>query len=204
MVSTQLKICGITNLKDAIACADLGVDYLGFNFFPDSPRFITPERAYAIIKQVPSKTKSVGLLVRPKLSDVLDVIKQSGIEWVQIIEPQDFTDFLVIPVPVINVLRISEFGSDSYDLNGASLILLDTYTPNKFGGTGKMFDWSLIPQAIPKDKLVLAGGITPENIQDAIDQVNPAIIDVASGAEGEPGIKDIEKVKKMVEVVKGS
>ncbi len=202
-MSTRLKICGITNQQDAIACTELGVDLLGFNFYSGSPRFISFKDARFIIQEIPTTTQSVGILVRPRLVGVLEAIEQSGVEVVQIFKPQDFSDFSQIPVPVIIVKRIEDTASDNYELNGATMILLDTYTPGKLGGSGKVFDWSLIPDSIPRERLVLAGGITPDNVKDALDQVRPAVIDVANGAESAPGKKDMEKVKQLLNAIKG-
>ena len=202
-MSTRLKICGITNRQDAAACVDLGVDLLGFNFYSGSPRFISFENSHAIIQEILSSTKSVGILVRPKQTDVIQAISQSGVDMVQLIEPEDFSDFSEIPVPVIIVKRIAESISQNFELNGAAMILLDTYSPGELGGSGKAFDWLLIPDSISRDRLVLAGGITPENVKDALDKVKPAVIDVASGAESTPGKKDLEKVKRLIEAVKG-
>ncbi len=199
---TRLKICGITNQQDATACVELGVDLLGFNFYSGSPRFISFENAQSIVRQISSATQSVGILVRPRLVDVLEAIEQSGVGVVQIFEPQDFSDFSQIPVPVIIVKRITDTASDKYELNGAMMILLDTYTPGKLGGSGKVFDWSLIPDSIPRERLVLAGGISPDNVKDALDQVKPAVIDVASGAESAPGKKDLVKVKLFLEAIR--
>jgi phosphoribosylanthranilate isomerase len=207
-MSTRLKICGITNQQDATACAEHGVDLLGFNFYSGSPRFISFENAHSIIREIPSATQSVGILVRPRLADVLVAIKQSGVELVQIYEPQGFSDFSQIPAPVIIVKRIADTTSDKYELNGATMILLDTYTPGKLGGSGSVFDWSLIPDSmipdsIPRERLVLAGGITPDNVKDALNKVKPAVIDVASGAESAPGKKDMVKVKLLLKAIRG-
>ncbi len=201
-MSTRLKICGITNQQDATACAEHGVDLLGFNFYSGSPRFISFENAHSIIREIPSATQSVGILVRPRLADVLVAIKQSGVELVQIYEPQGFSDFSQIPVSVIIVKRIADTASDKYELNGATMILLDTYTPGKLGGSGSVFNWSLIPDSIPRERLVLAGGITPDNVKDALNKVKPAVIDVASGAESAPGKKDLVKVKLLLEAIR--
>ncbi len=201
-MSTRLKICGITNQQDATACAEIGVDLLGFNFYSGSPRFISFENAQAIIREIPSATQSVGILVRPRLADVLVAIEQSEVELVQIYEPQDFSDFSQIPVPVIIVKRIAVTVSDKYEFNGATMILLDTYSPGELGGSGKVFDWSLIPDSIPRERLVLAGGITPDNVRDALDQVKPAVIDVASGSESAPGKKDLVKVKLLLDAIR--
>lgn len=203
-MSTQLKICGITSLKDALDCAELKVDFLGFNFFSGSPRYISYEKANSIISRLPSQTKSVGILVRPKLIDIQDIIDRSGVELVQIMDPLDFEEFYQIPVPVIITRRISRTVSDTYELNGAQWILLDTYIKNELGGSGKKFDWSIIPKSIPRERLVLAGGITPDNVGEALVQASPAVIDVASGAEISPGKKDLKKVKRLLEVIKGN
>jgi phosphoribosylanthranilate isomerase len=202
-VLTRLKICGITNLEDALACAKLGVDYLGFNFFDGSPRYISYKKASSIIKSLPRNIESVAILVRPRLIDVLDAIEKSGVDLVQIVEPQDFSDFSQIPVPVIITRRLKDSSSQSFELNGATMILLDTYSSNELGGSGNTFDWSIIPESIPRERLILAGGITPENVKKALIDVKPAVIDVASGAEIKPGIKDREKVKRLIEVIKG-
>jgi phosphoribosylanthranilate isomerase len=199
---TGLKICGITHRQDAIACADYGVDYLGFNFYTASPRFIAVDKACAIIQDLPTTTKSVAIVVRSTLIDVLEMITKSQVDMVQIHDPQDFSDFSEIPVPVISAKRIGESISGTIEFNGAEMILFDTLTPGKFGGSGKVFNWSLVPDNIPRDRLILAGGITPENVQIALDQVNPAVIDVASGAEYSPGIKDLTKVKRLLDVIK--
>jgi phosphoribosylanthranilate isomerase len=177
------------------------VDYLGFNFYPGSPRYLSTEKAHEIIRTLPSQVQSVGIIVRPKLNDVLNIIKMSNITMTQIIEPQDFTNFSLIPVPVIAVQRINDMVSQTFQLNGAAMLLLDTYVPDELGGSGKKFDWSLIPDSIPREKLVLAGGITPENVAEAVTTVKPAVIDVASGAEISPGKKDITKVKRLIEVI---
>ena len=199
---TGLKICGITRREDALACAEYGVDYLGFNFYTGSPRFIAVQEARSIIQDLPTTTKSVAIVVRPKRIDVLEMITESQVDMVQIHDPLDFSEFSEIPVPVISAKRIGESISGTIELNGAEMILLDTYTPEKFGGSGKAFNWSLVPDSIPRDRLVLAGGITPENVQVALDQVKPAVIDVASGAEFSPGIKDLTKVKRLLDVIK--
>jgi len=202
-MSTRLKICGITNQTDANECAELGVDFLGFNFYPNSPRFISFEKTRNILCDIPSPTRSVGILVHPTFDDVQKTIEKSRIEMVQLIEPQEIFDFSIIPVPVIIVKRIADNASENYQLNGAEMILLDTFTPGELGGSGKVFDWSLIPDSIPRERLVLAGGITPDNVKEAVTLVKPAVIDVASGAESAPGIKDIEKVKMLIEAVRG-
>jgi phosphoribosylanthranilate isomerase len=180
-----------------------GVDFLGFNFYSCSPRCISFEDARSIIQELPLTTKSVAIIVRPKRREVLEAIRKSGVDMVQIYDPQDFSDFSEIPMPVIKAKRIDESISDTIELNGAEMILLDTLTVGELGGSGKVFDWSLIPETIPRNRLVLAGGITPDNVKDALDKVKPAVIDVASGAEYSPGKKDLAKVKRLLDVIRG-
>jgi len=203
-LSTRLKICGITHRQDALACAEYGVDFLGFNFYTGSPRCISFETARSIIRELPITTKSVAIIVHPKRVQVLEAISKSGVDMVQIYDPQDFSDFSQIPVPVISVKRIDESISDTIEFNGAEMILLDTLTQGKLGGSGKVFDWSLIPEVIPRNRLVLAGGITPDNVKDALDKVKPAVIDIASGAEVSPGKKDLIKVKRLLDVIRSA
>ena len=203
-MSTRLKICGITNQRDADKCAELGVDFLGFNFYSDSPRFISFEKTRSILRDIPSSTRSVGILVRSTVDDVEKTINKSRIDMVQLVEPQDIFDFSQISVPVIIVKRMADKSSNNFQLNGAALILLDTLTSGKLGGSGKVFDWSLIPDSIPRNRLVLAGGITLDNIKEALERVKPAVIDVASGAESAPGSKDMVKVKALLDTVRRS
>jgi phosphoribosylanthranilate isomerase len=201
-MSVKLKICGIQTLSDAQSCSRLGVDMLGFNFFPDSPRYISPHAAKKIINKIPLTTICIGILVKPTLVEVLNVIKTSRIQAVQIYQPQDFEDFSEIPVPVIKVMRISDWNNKKIALGNANMILLDTYSADAYGGSGVAFNWDLIPGSISKERLILAGGITTENAAAAVQKVNPAVIDVASGAEMHPGKKDLEKVKRLLEEIK--
>ena len=201
MVS-RLKICGITNQADALACVKAGVDMLGFNFYRSSPRFIPVPNACSIIDLLPSTVTSVGILVRPTLEEVLTIIATSGVNTVQLYEPQDIMDYSKIPVPVIIAYHVSDrFPGNIHNLF-SDMILIDSFAADKMGGSGQVFDWSTVPDFIPRERLVLAGGINPDNIFDALHQVNPAVIDVASGAEIFPGKKDIAKVTQLVEAVK--
>ncbi len=198
----KLKICGITNLEDALLAADLGVDWLGFNFYPKSPRYIDPLRAAEIIKKLPDHIESIGILVQPTLSEVKEIIQKTQIARVQIHEPRDFSDLSVLPIPSIICYQITNQHVSNYDSLNADMILLDSPSKNAFGGTGKTFNWTNIPANIPGNKLILAGGITPQNISQALETVSPAVVDVASGAELSPGKKDRDKIKILVEKVR--
>jgi phosphoribosylanthranilate isomerase len=202
-MSAKLKICGITRIDDARACIDAGVDWLGFNLFKKSPRYIPPEEASGIIDQLGGSVRSVAILVRPFRDEIIDIIAASHVNMIQVYEPQDFTDLSQFSVPSIICHRINpENLAAEYPSMNADMILFDSYSKDVLGGSGKKFNWNLIPSAVPKEKLILAGGITPQNIYEALNAVHPAVVDVASGAESAPGIKDITKIKSMVEKVK--
>ncbi len=193
----QLKICGITNREDALEVAALGVTILGFNFYPQSPRYITPESARKIIQELPPTVITVGIMVHPTPGQARLVAETSGIHWLQVYAPRYPAVFYRLPLPIIECHQVGGASSEiSWPAQG-DFLLLDAYHPQKKGGTGKTFAWDQIPSHIPRDRLILAGGISPLNIKEALHQVQPAIVDVASGAEIAPGKKDLEKVKAL-------
>jgi len=200
-MNTRLKICGITSLADAELTVRLGVNILGFNFYPASPRYIEPEQCRSILEKLPFFVISVGILVRPDRKTVDEILKRSGVKILQILEPVGFTDFYDIPVPVIYVHRMKEPFRINGNLRGASMVLLDSFVKNAYGGSGKSWNWEMLPTDFPREKLVLAGGIYPGNIKKALEAVQPAIVDVASGAETTPGKKDPRKIQSLVEAV---
>jgi phosphoribosylanthranilate isomerase len=197
---TRLKICGITRIEDAIMCEEVGVDVLGFNFYPNSIRYIPPKSAGEIIKNISFHVRTVGLLVQPLLEEVKKIIQESKVSALQIYDPQDFEITHSFDVPIISTCSADKI-KDFSAINNTSMILIDTSSKDKYGGTGKTFDWDLIPSTIPKSKLILAGGINTDNITEALKRVDPAIIDVASGSESSPGKKDKSKVSQLVEKV---
>ncbi len=203
MRAVKLKICGITNLDDALAASAAGSDWLGFNFYEKSPRYLRPKFAAKIIAELDDSVQTVGILVKPTRDEIDTVITESGVSMLQIYEPQDFKDLSLFSLPTIICYRIKRQSRQmEYPMLNANMILFDSYDKNVLGGSGKQFNWDLIPKSIEREKLVLAGGITPQNISLALKSVSPAVIDVASGAEKSPGIKDIKKIKKMAEEVK--
>lgn len=195
---SRLKICGITNLDDALITLEIGAHWLGFNFYPESPRYVDPAKAVGIIEEIKGLVHCVGILVRPTLKEVQDIIKQTKVDRIQIYQPQDFNDLSKLDVPAVICYQVNPDQPTEYDFMGADMILLDSYSKSLAGGTGKVFNWSLIPNSIPREKLILAGGITTENIGKALQAVNPSVIDVASGAEKEPGVKDYNKIKALM------
>lgn len=195
---TRVKVCGITRLEDARMAIELGAAALGFNFYPPSPRYLAPAAARDIIRQLPPFVMPVGVFAdEEEAESVVGVARQAGVAAVQLHGPKYpkqndvLGDFLIIRAVAVG----GEFKVE--DLRGlrANALLLDTHGPALRGGTGKSFDWSLAQEAKRFGPIILAGGLTPENVAQAIRQVHPFAVDVASGVELSPGIKDHVKLR---------
>lgn len=200
MISVKIKICGITNADDALAAVDMGADLLGFNFYPKSKRYITVDKAHAIINKLPTFVDTVGLFVNATAEEVREVVGKGMLDWIQLHgdETPAFCDSLSdVGVKIIKAIRVrSKKDIKSVRNFFTDVILLDAYDAKLYGGTGKVFDWKLIGNT--QQRIFLAGGITPENAVDAID-VGVYGIDVCSGIESEPGKKDHEKMRRLFE-----
>ena len=200
----KVKICGITTATDAIMAATAGADALGFNFWPGSKRYIDPKRAMAVRHALPPFTAAVGLFVDSDLDTVKDIATRCRLDYVQLHghEGVRYVDELARLVPVIKAIRVQD-EQDLVDLERyrAEAYLLDTYVRGKPGGTGETFDWELARRASSRARVVLAGGLTPENVALA---VRPYAVDVASGVEeqGEPGKKSRKLVSQFVRQAK--
>ena len=203
MLIVKVKICGITNYEDAKVALDMGADLLGFNFFPKSPRFITPEKAAQIISKLPAFIDISGIFVNEPMEQIQKIINVCQLNWVQLHgdeSPQFCEEFLSHSVKVMKAIRVKEKAdierAGSYFTDA---ILLDAFHPEKYGGTGLTFDWNIVGH-IGK-RVFLAGGINPDN---AVEAVNLGVygIDVCSGVESEPGKKDHKKIKKLFENVR--
>ena len=202
----KLKICGITNLEDASAAIMSGAEYLGFNFYIKSPRFIAPAAAREIIKQLPGEIITIGIFVNlPRPEDVLETLQASGAQMAQLHGDEDADYCLRVGRErVIKALRID----DHFDVNcvldyPASAILLDAYHENLFGGTGKIANWAIAREAARLTRIFLAGGLTPDNVAEAIRTVQPFALDVNSGVESTPGRKDENKLRKLKDKIRG-
>lgn len=199
----KIKICGITNKKDALFAADYGVDALGF-IFAESQRKISPFSAKRIIKTLPPFITRVGVFVNENENKVNEIADFCGLDAVQLHGNESPKYCKKIRTKVIKAFRVKkrEDLSDilKYDV---CAILLDTYSRDKFGGTGKTFDWDIALYVkkfgIP---LILSGGLNLSNIAHAIEQVQPYAVDISSGIEVDPGKKDIKKMKRVFEIVK--
>lgn len=196
----KLKICGITSYEDACAAIEAGADFLGFNFYPPSPRFIAPEQAREIIERISGDVIPVGVFVNESSPDaVLQKMSESGVEIAQLHgDENDSYCRRVGPAHVIKVLRPGKhFDLDSLIGYPASAFLVDTFDKHLFGGTGKTSNWELAAEIAKNASLFLAGGLSPENIGDAIREVQPYAVDVNSGVEIYPGRKDKAKLQAL-------
>jgi phosphoribosylanthranilate isomerase len=207
----RVKICGITRQEDAKAAVDAGAHALGFVFYPPSPRYITPEDAATIISVLPPFVVAVGLFVNVPKGQVEDIAERCGINVIQLQGDEPPSESAGYSRPVIKALRFQQQMPLSlltaYRVSG---YLVDTAIPGKWGGTGVPLDWELLSRNLDegpsglRDRLVLAGGLNAENVGTAIRLVKPFAVDVSSGVEDKPGIKDHKKIKEFMDAVRQS
>ena len=201
---TLIKICGITNLEDAHAAVAAGADALGFNFYKPSPRYITPESARAIINTLPASILTVGVFVNePSPDAVRGIADRAGVKAVQL-HGDESPDYCRALNSVIKNFSVStSFDIDEIYSYEVDAIMLDTKDNRLHGGTGRVFDWSIaqrVSQLIPK--LYLAGGLSPENVSEAVEIVQPYAVDACSSLEDKPGIKNHERMRVFVSAVR--
>ncbi|HUU15133.1 MAG TPA: phosphoribosylanthranilate isomerase [Terriglobia bacterium] len=206
VMPTRVKICGVTRPDDARLAVELGAAALGFNFYPPSPRYIAPGAAAAIIRELPPLVTTVGVFAdETDAARVAGVAREAGVTAIQVHGPrfpaagaqEEFRGFrLIRAVAMRDGFKPEELGTLK-----AEAFLLDAYDPNLRGGTGKTFDWDLAREAKRYGTIILAGGLTPENVGEAIRQVRPFAVDVASGVESAPGVKDPVKLEAFFRAV---
>ncbi len=198
MLIVKVKICGITSYYDAVAAMDMGADILGFNFYPKSPRFVTPQKAGEIVNMLPAFIDTAGIFVNASVDQIRETRDLCPLDWVQLHgdETPEFCRSLTSHnVKTMKAIRVK----DQTDLETAKgyftdAVLLDAFDPDKYGGTGATFDWSILGHTTRR--VCLAGGISPDNAATAV-KLGVYGIDVCSGIEAEPGRKDHEKMKKL-------
>ena len=204
-MNVRVKICGLTRIQDALDAVGFGADALGFNFFRRSPRFVTSRAASRIIAELPPFVSKVGVFVNASRAEILRTIDASGIDTIQLHgdESPDFCEGF--DVTVIKAFRIGSIG----DLRQLPKFrtagwLLDSAVPGQHGGTGAKGDWSLARKAVALGRpVLLAGGLNSHNVAQAIRQVRPFAVDVSSGVESSPGVKDTRKVRAFIRAAKG-
>jgi phosphoribosylanthranilate isomerase len=199
----RVKICGITNLEDARVAIDSGADALGFIFFSGSPRHISPESAAEIISNLPPFIAKVGVFVDAPVDGILDIAGATGIDTVQLHgseSPAECAEIAASRLTVVKAFRVKEATSLEPIANyRASAFLLDSYVAGQLGGTGAKFNWDLALKAKQfNTPIILAGGLDPENVTDAVSKVFPYAVDVSSGVEASPGKKDHQKVRRFI------
>lgn len=204
---SRIKICGITNIQDAHAAVDSGADALGFIFVPDTPRYVVPETVKRIICELPPFITTVGVFADAPLEAVSETIKLCGLSAAQLHGSETPDDCNAIAtrcrVPVIKAFRVKDRHSlSSIPEYKASAYLLDTYVKGKKGGTGEIFNWDLAAEAKKYGRIIIAGGLTPENVAQAVQHVGPYAVDVGSGVESSPGRKDHAKIRAFIENIK--
>ena len=204
MSTVRVKICGITNHVDASDAIALGADAIGFIFHPPSPRYVSPEKVAEIIAGLPPFVSTVGLFVDLKFEDVRKVIDVSGIGCLQFHgeEEESLCDSFGLPwFKTIKMMQGADVVEKVSRYNRSSAVLFDTGDSNLAGGTGKTFDWELIPQSMNKPYIV-AGGLNAQNVRKVIKMTKPFAVDVCSGVESEKGKKDLSKLKDFITLAK--
>ncbi|HXG22393.1 MAG TPA: phosphoribosylanthranilate isomerase [Methylomirabilota bacterium] len=200
-MSVRVKICGVTNVDDAVLAVQFGADLIGFNFYPLSPRCVTPEVAREIRAVIPVSVQCVGVFVNAERRQIADLVDRVHLDFIQFHGDEPADALLGWPCQTIKAVRIAP-DAPLPDLRQipARYLLLDTYRAGRYGGTGETFGWERIASLIPrqKERLILAGGLTLDNVVSAVRTVRPWAVDVASGVEAAPGRKDPEKLRAFI------
>ena len=198
----RVKICGITNRDDALFAVDCGADALGFIFYEKSFRYVAPEKAGEIIADLPPFVTPVGVFVNASEMHMDAVVKLAGLRAIQLHGDEPPESCLGHAVPVIRVLRVGpNFDAESMRSYLVDTFLLDTAKAGSYGGTGETFDWTKAKEAKANGRIILSGGLNPDNVAEAVEAVAPYAVDTSSGVEAEPGKKDHAKVKAFVKKV---
>ena len=205
-MKTAVTICGITRTADALAAARHGAHAIGLIFYAPSPRYVEPDAAAALVRALPPFITTVGLFVDAKAEDVSAIAAHTGIHLLQFHGAETAEYCAAFRMPYMKAVQVRP-GVDLLQyarvFSGAKALLLDAYHEDLRGGTGSIFDWGLIPRALPLP-IVLSGGLTPANVGDAIRRVRPTAVDVASGVEASKGIKDEAKIAAFITGVRNA
>lgn len=201
---TQVKICGITNPDDAQVAVDAGADMIGFIFYPPSPRYVAPEQAQKIAEQLPSDVDAVGVFVNETVEAMTQVAETSGVQRVQLHGNEAPAVCAALPWPVIKAFRFTEDVRPEMmaDYTTVNVFLIEGFHATLYGGGGAVADWPQVATLHNYGRIILAGGLTPENVSEAIQVVQPYAVDVGSGVEASPGKKDWQKVRTFIRQAK--
>jgi phosphoribosylanthranilate isomerase len=205
-MAVRVKICGITRLQDLHAACEAGADALGFVFYEKSPRHVSLEAAAELVRALPPFVQSVGLFVNAKPSFIETALKAVALDLLQFHGDETPADCARHGRPYIKAVRVNrdtDLLKCAADFAAARGLLLDAWVPGVPGGTGERFDWSLIPANLPK-AVILSGGLTPDNVAEAVQRVRPWAVDVSSGVEQAKGIKDAHQIAQFIAKAKAS
>jgi len=206
MARVKVKICGITNGRDARRACEAGADFLGFNFYPGSPRYVEPAKARRIIRRLPKRIAVVGVFQNESEQNVREIARQAGLGYLQLHgdEPPAMVLRLGRSWRVIKALRVGRSFRPAQlaRYERAAAFLLDGFDLHRRGGTGKTFDWKIARQAKRHGRIMIAGGLTPENVGEAVRAGKPWAVDVSSGVEAAPGKKDFVRMKAFVQAAR--
>jgi phosphoribosylanthranilate isomerase len=197
----RVKICGLTNLEDALAAARLGADALGF-VFADSPRRVEPDVVRAIVRRLPPLVTTIGVFVDQPRSAVLRIMGHCGLDLIQLHGRETEAEARAFGRRVIKALAVGDGRPPAIESYPDCLLLLDTFSTRAAGGTGRSFDWDLAAGAARKRPVILAGGLNPDNVAQAIDLVQPDAVDVCSGVEISKGKKDHDRMASFIDRVR--
>ena len=200
MHQTRVKICGITNIEDAKVAEDAGAYAIGLVFYKNSPRYISINKAKEIVKNVTPLLNCVGLFVDEDKEKINNVLEQVDLDILQFHGQESEQACALYNKPYIKAIRMNDeinLIEEAEKYFSAKALLLDTYVEGVSGGTGKVFDWNMIPRNLEKP-IILAGGLNTNNVKDAINKVNPYAVDVSGGVEKEQGKKDPDKIKEFI------
>lgn len=203
----KVKICGLTNAEDAAVAVEAGADAVGFVFHRKSPRCAETSAVKAIIRELPPFVLPIGVFVNEEPNVVRDVMDSCGLALAQLHGDETAAYCETLGRPVLKAIRIRDRGSflalaEFQGRAGVRGFLVDAFSPDAYGGTGQLADWSLAAEAAAVARILLAGGLTPENVAQAVGQVRPYGVDVSSGVEARPGKKDHAKVRAFVQAVR--
>lgn len=206
MENTLVKICGLTNVEDTLAAIDLGADFLGFNFYPQSPRYLSYEKARKIFDEIPPNIPKVGVFVNEEYENIIDLAQLLSLDYLQFHGDETPEFCAQMGHPWWKAIRLANEDDiqkiPSYE---SEWVLIDAFVKGEYGGTGQKPDWELVKRVKNLGKkIILAGGLSPENVQLAIATVQPYAVDVASGVESKPGKKDLKKMEDFINKAKHS
>jgi len=203
MSGTKIKICGITNMEDAMAACELGADALGFIFYRESKRYVDPKIARSIISNLPPFLSTVGVFVNQDLDEIIAIKDEAGIDAAQLHGDETPGFCRSVPLKVIKAIRVKDSLDESRVAQyPVQAILFDTYSDAEYGGSGKSFNWEILRDISSRETIILSGGLSPSNVTEALRAVKPYAVDVSSGVEDSPGKKDHMKLRKFIEAVK--